>query len=637
MNNYEKPNRIDDLEKKLYSPNQDFIRKERRSLNIKEYDVAQNWETPNLDVQQTNLVDEEKKPNWFFRFFIIALIFFIGTGAYLSVKWFLNSGPQVSEVDILINAPLSIAGGEQFDFEVTMQNKNQVAMRYVNVEIQFPDGTRSSTDISQEYKKNLEQIEVLEVGEIVKKNYNALLFGEENEKKEITVFLTYQADETTQFFKKEKKFDVVITSTPIRLSISNVKEITSEQELEFTIEIVSNSTQTLKNVLIQAQFPFGFNYTSATLAPREDKRTWIIPTLAPKESLTFKVKGDITGQNRDDKFFNFLVGLESEETGGAQVVFTRKDTIVKLTRPFLELDFAIEKNNSDIIILNPGKNSQASISLRNNTESQLRNASVQLKFGGTGLVEQSVTVTEGFYQSLTDLITWDETTANALKSLTVGSFKTLNFNFSGLDIDSGQIIVNPETTITVSVEANRNPESEVSEIIENSIVKKIRFNTEVKIDSKSTYYSSVFTNSGPIPPKAEQSTKYTASVILKNTSNALSNSVVTMRIPNYVKYEGLFSPNTENVSYDSVTRTVRWDVGTVPAKTGYAGNQSRELALQVSIIPSISQVGSSPVLIENILLNGTDSFTGTEFNVPASSITTAIADAKDYYSSQVSR
>lgn len=637
MNNYEKPNRIDDLEKKLYSPNQNFIQKERRSLNTKEYDINRKWETPHLNAQDTDLFDEEKKPNWFFRFFIIALIFFIGTGSYLSVKWFLNSDLQAFEVDILINAPLSIAGGEQFDFEVTMQNKNQLALRNISAEITFPDGTRSSTDISKEYEKNVEQIDAFEIGEIVKKNYSALLFGEENEKKEITVLLTYQAGEASQLFKKEKKFDVIITSTPIRLSVSNVKEITSEQELEFTIEIVSNSTQTLKNILIQAQFPFGFNYTSSTLIPREDKRTWIIPTLAPKESLTFKIKGDIAGQNKDDKFFNFLVGLEDEETGNPQVVFTRKDTIVKLTRPFLELDFAIEKNNSDIIVLNPEKNTQATISLVNNTEFQLRNGSIQLKFGGTGLIESSVTVTGGFYQSLTDLIVWDSSTSNSLKSLAVGSLKTLNFNFTGSNIDSGQIIINPETTVNISVNANRNPESEVSEMIKNTIVRKIKFNTEVDIGSNSTYFSQIFQNSGPIPPKAEQNTSYTASIDIKNTSNALSNSVVTMRIPNYAKYEGMFSPNTENVSYDSVTRTVRWDIGTIPSKTGYMGNQSRKLALQVSIIPSISQVGSSPVLVDNILLEGTDSFTGTKFTIPSSSITTAIKDAKDYYGSQVSR
>lgn len=637
MSNFEKPNRIDDLEKKLYSANQNFVQKERKHLNSKEYAVAQDWETPNLDVQDTDLIEKEKKPNWFFRFFLVALVFFIGTGIYLAINWFLNSGVKASNVDILINAPLSIGGGEKFDFEVTIQNQNQVPLRYMDVEIQFPDGTRSGLDISEEHRSAFDEVEVLEVGQIIKKNYNALLFGEENEKKEITVFLTYQADGSTQLFKKEKKFDVVVSSTPVRLTVTNVKEITSGQELAFTVELVSNSTQTLKNVLVQAQYPFGFVYKSSTRAPKDDKRTWIIPTLAPKESLTFTVKGDITGQNKDEKFFNFLVGLQDEKTDNPQVVFTSKDTIVNLARPFLEIDFAIQKDNSDIIVLNPFITSQALISLRNNTESPLRNVSLKINFDGTGIKKDSISVSDGFYQSLTNSITWDNTTADALRVMRVSSFEELTFNFKGLDISSGQIIVNPETTITASVQANRNPESEVSDVIENSIVKKVRFNTQLSIDSNSKYYTSTFSNTGPIPPKLEQKTTYTASIVLKNTSNALSNSIVTMRIPNYVQYEGVFSPATENVSYDSVTRIVRWDIGILPVKTGYAANPPRVLDIQVSIVPSLSQVGTTPILVENILLSGRDSFTGTTIDLNGNQITTAIADSEDYYSAQVSR
>jgi hypothetical protein len=92
MNNFEKPNRIDDLEKKLYSANQSFVQKERKHLNSKEYAVAQDWEAPTLDVQDTDLIEKEKNPNWFFRFFLVALVFFIGTGIYLAINWFLNSG-----------------------------------------------------------------------------------------------------------------------------------------------------------------------------------------------------------------------------------------------------------------------------------------------------------------------------------------------------------------------------------------------------------------------------------------------------------------------------------------------------------------------------------------------------------------
>lgn len=637
MDKFEKPNSIDELEKKLYSPNQSLIQKERKPLRPKEYDVAQDWPTEHLDTKDISLGDNEKKPNWFFRLFIITLLFFLGALAYVGVKMYLNSGINASNVDILVNAPLTVGAGEAFDFEISIQNKNQLGMRYIDAEVQFPDGTRSVNDIATDYKNTKENIESIGVGEIIKRNYSALLFGEEGEKKEVTVFLTYQVDGSTVIFKKEKRFDVVLKSTPVRLTVTNVKEITSGQELAFTIELVSNSTQTLKNVMVQAVYPFGFSYTSSSLAPKEDKKTWVIPSLAPKETVTFTVKGKIEGQNKDDKFFNFSVGLEDKDKKDLQVVFSKKDTTVAIARPFLELNFAIDNNSADIISVDPGRGQTAVISFKNNTDSPIRNATISLKIDGDSIPEESVYVSDGFYQSLSDTVTWDYTTTNKLALIPIGSSGSVSFTFEGFNVSSGKMSLNPESTFSIQVKGNRNPENKVSELINNSIIKKIRFNTETEITSRSEYFTNVFDNTGPIPPKIEQKTTYTGIVSLKNTTNTISDGVVLMTIPSYVQYEGVYSPSSEKVSYDSVNRVVRWDVGLLNAKTGYQGIPMRTLALQVSIIPSISQVGSTPNLIDSIKFNGIDSYTKKEIEETTEGISTAIIDAKEYYNSQVSK
>jgi hypothetical protein len=253
------------------------------------------------------------------------------------------------------------------------------------------------------------------------------------------------------------------------------------------------------------------------------------------------------------------------------------------------------------------------------------------------LAKDSVTVSEGFYQSLTNTIVWDNTTSEKLSVIPVGSIGQVSFNFNGVGESLEQIITNPEITLTIGVKANRNSEGEVSELIENTITKKIRFNTKVSLKSENIYYSSTFTNSGPIPPQIEQKTTYTGVLTLQNTSNTIANGIVTMRIPNYARYEGIFSPESENVSYDSSSRILTWNVGTLPAKTGYQATPARHLQVQVSIIPSISQVGTAPDLIENIRFSGTDTFTKKEIVQTAKAITTEIRDAKDYYSSQVTK
>ncbi len=636
-NNFEKPNRLEEVEKKLNSPTQIMGIKNRKPLHEEEYATPRDWQSAHVDVKESPLVLDYKKPNWFLRFFILAFIFFIGALGFAGYKFFIDDGVDASKVDVLINAPLTIGAGEILDFEVVMQNKNQMGMRYIDVEVMFPDGTRSTQDIGINYPVAKESVDVIEVGGVVKKNYNALLFGEEGDKKEISVLLTYQVEGSTTLYKKEKKFDVILKSTPIRLTITNVKELTSGQELEFNIELVSNSTQVLKNVMVQAVYPFGFTYKSSSIAAEDDKKTWIIPTLAPKEIATFTVKGTLEGQNNDEKFFNFSTGLENDTTGVPEVIFSTKGTTVTLARPFLELDLAIDKDNSDTIIVEAERNQSGTVSFKNNTNFPLRNVSIVLTINGAALSEDNVQVSEGFYQSLTNTITWDSSTSNKLALIPVGSSGTVGFAFSGLGLSAESFISNPELSINVQVKGNRNPENQVPQLIENSIVKKVRFNTQFAIDTRSEYYSSIFANTGPIPPKVEQKTTYTAIVQLLNTANPVTNGIVTMRIPNYVQYEKAFTPSTENVSFDPVTRLLSWNVGTVAPKTGYVSNTPRTLAFQVSIVPSISQAGTSADLVDNIEFNGTDSYTQSEVSYMAKAITTDIFDAKGFYDSSVSR
>lgn len=636
--NFEKPNRLDNLERKLYSPRNQIEGKSRRPLREKEYSVAQDWEQKNTQpLEDTSLSVDRSRKNWFLRFFVVAFLFFIVALGYVGFKFYFDNGIDAGNVDILVNAPLTVGAGEVFTFDVLLQNKNQMNMQTVDMTIDFPDGTRSSEDISQNYDNSREEIGDIAIGAVSKKNYNAILFGEEGEKREITVSLSYRVEGSNSLFEKEKKFDVVLKSTPVRMTVTNIKELTSGQPLVFNIELVSNSTQTLENVIVQATYPFGFVYKGSSIQPKEDNRTWIIPRLEPKEIVKFTVEGTVEGQNNEERYFGFATGLENKETGNPEVVFTTSGTTITLARPFLELDLAINKDNSDIISLEADANYNAELSFKNNANYPLRNVILTLNIDGEAINKGSIQVPQGFYQSTNNTIVWDSTTHEKFQTLPVGTSDTVSFNFRGLGISSGALITNPEITIVAQVQGNRNPESEVPEIFEESISKKIRFNTQFALKTRSEYYTPVFTNTGAIPPKAEQKTTYTAVLEITNPSNKIENGIVTMQLPNYVVYGGQFAPATEDFSYDATTRMITWNIGTLNEKTGYASNPPRKISFQVSIVPSVSQLGMAPNLVYNIQLTGTDAYTKKNIARTGSNITTGIVDAKGFYDSQVSR
>jgi hypothetical protein len=145
----------------------------------------------------------------------------------------------------------------------------------------------------------------------------------------------------------------------------------------------------------------------------------------------------------------------------------------------------------------------------------------------------------------------------------------------------------------------------------------------LSLDAETVYSVGPFVNFGPIPPKAEQPTTYTIIWRANNTYNNIENAFVTATLPIYVEWLGKISPSSEEVMYNPLTRTVAWRVGNLNSWTGSLSDP-REVAFQVSLLPSLSHLGSSPVLVSNPHIIGTDKFTLTDISETISSLTTQI-------------
>jgi len=90
---------------------------------------------------------------------------------------------------------------------------------------------------------------------------------------------------------------------------------------------------------------------------------------------------------------------------------------------------------------------------------------------------------------------------------------------------------------------------------------------------------------------------------------------VRMTLPSYVSFTGLTNP-TGSITYNDSTRTVQWTVGDL------ASGASSQAAFQISFLPSSSQENSSPPLVGNQNLTGTDRFTQTGVSATAGSLST---------------
>jgi hypothetical protein len=153
----------------------------------------------------------------------------------------------------------------------------------------------------------------------------------------------------------------------------------------------------------------------------------------------------------------------------------------------------------------------------------------------------------------------------------------------------------------------------------------VKILSTLALTSKTQRAVGPFTNSGPIPPKADQESTYTVTWTLSNTTNDLKDGLVTAELPVGVVWKGETAPISERINYSPDTRVISWNVGNISAGAGF--NYSPKTAsFKVGITPSINQIGAVPTLVTNIRASALDTFANSPVSSTADDASTQFSD-----------
>jgi hypothetical protein len=108
--------------------------------------------------------------------------------------------------------------------------------------------------------------------------------------------------------------------------------------------------------------------------------------------------------------------------------------------------------------------------------------------------------------------------------------------------------------------------------------------------------------SGPVPPRVGERTTYKVTVVTEAGVNGVTDAMFTSSLPQYVEWVGNASGDG-TLTYNPVSKQLSWNVGDV------AGGARAQHSFSVSILPSTSQVGTTPVLLNAQRVRANDSFT----------------------------
>ena len=617
--------RLERLKRSLYSRNESSIPREKRTpVSGREYTVPNDWgDKPSFDLPADIMI---KKNNSFFnKFLVIAIIFFVCALGIASFIFFggLNSVSS-NNVDIKVTGPSSISSGEELDFNLDIINQNRTNLEKTTLYIDYPIGAQSIGPSGKIITRDKIDFGTLEKGANKNQDVRVMFFGEKGAVKTIKFRLEYTVTGSNAIFSKEKTYDVSISSSPIILNVSYPKEVNSGQEVDFTIDVTSNSSVVIQNTLLKIEYPYGFTYKDSSIKPLRDNMVWNLGDLKNGDKKTLTISGILVGQNLEDRSFRISLGTpNSPTTQDFDTNLALEQATIGIRKSFFGLTISTggeQKNIGEI-----GASVPVSINWQNTLPDRIVNNIIVAKLSGNIFDRSGVSTGDtGFYSSSDGSIVWDKNTVSSLQDISPGDGNKVSFSLLSL-LNSVQTrsIKNPYINVHVDMTGNRTGTEATA--VSSSQDLTIKFNSVIGLTAKS-YRSGVFTNTGPIPPRADSESTYTVAWALTNTSNDLKNTIVSAVLPVNIVWKGDISPSGEHISYNPDSRTVTWSVGNISAGIGFA-YLPRTVSFKLGVTPSVTQIGSVLNLLSDTSASANDTFTGTNLRISVGLVNTHFSDS----------
>lgn len=623
--------KLEELRKKLYKTEESFEERKRKDMAAQKHGEntpPKEWskvvfESP----EEINIASEsmkkyiikKKKMKRILLFgtisvFLFFIIFLLGYEFYFKGGGigFLSS----QNIDINIEGPENVKAGEKIKLNITFKNKNKVSLENAALTVEYPSGSIPVNAFSSDSLTESRVIGNMGAEEEKQESFEVFFFGEENSEQKIKINLEYRLEGSSAIFEKFAEKNILISQPAISISIESPKEIAIQKELNFKISAISNTSVVLKNLVLQIEYPEGFEFLNSTPKLSMNNSEWKIGDLIGNETKTVSIQGKISPQAAvSEKNINVKAGTFNKN--GGLNIYSQKTNSLSVKKPFLEIVSAVNGQNE--YIAKKGDDLNVALKWSNNLPVGIKNAVIETKINDPKQIIDlsSMSIRGGNYRSFDNTIVWDLKTMPKFSYIESGEEGDVSFSVKIKNSDLLNNLIVQEKNLAVDLESkfftSYKPEEYNNVEISGDDKKTIKLITDLGFIQRGLFYSGPFKNTGQIPPKSGKETSYTVNWSLTNSSNNLRDIEISAAIPNYVKWLGKIYPDSKSgqISYDNETGKIIWKIPNLKAGVGFT-YPAEELSFQISFLPFEGQIEKMPVLIGDAVVTAYDDFTGVK-------------------------
>lgn len=608
---------LDEMRKRLYERGANGDSRQRLSMSDiapinqpAEPPAPKTWATPPQPVVRpepapvvVSPMAPTKRKRLHYRVIILLasfLFFFLvmaGTSLYL---YFGNNQISSKNITVSMTGELTAGGGEEYPIGVTITNNNKVSIESAVLIVNFPSGTKSAEENPRDMLEERISLDRLNPGETREVPVKAIMYGEENQEHEVRATLEYRLiDSNGTFYKDADPLRFKIISSPLVIRISSVEKVSAGQETNITVTLQSNAKTPLKDLLLTAEYPDRFDFVSADPAPAYRENAWLIDELAPEQSTTIRIRGGVDGLEAEQFQIKFRAGTP-QQSNQFLVGSTLAEGTVNFTieQPFIDIGIAVNDSEGAVVSLAGDEAATVAVSLTNTLADTLYDVSLNVAIAGNIVVPNTVEVRNGYYDAAKNIIRFDPSGDSSLTQVAPGTTRTFSFTLKP-DTSKGT----PAFTVTANAFAERVREANANEELVATAKTEVKYTSSVTVGRQLGRGSAGFSESGPVPPEVGKATTYTVTLVAGAGGNDVTGGVVSTALPQYVNWTNQ-TTGAGTITFNPVTKEVTWNTGDIKAGT------TVETSFQVSLTPSLTQVGDTPALITTQRFRATDRFTG---------------------------
>jgi hypothetical protein len=581
-----KPNFLEKTDEIVYSQGRrsfDDVRKKIMHTDRQKFIWGPKYDDKKLNLDFDR--DPLKKTFSFFSIGVFAFSMIMMVSAIVYAYYsFTTGGFSVRQDKIILNLeiPTITSAGQDLTGQIIVGNENRTMFKeaYVTLDVVEHEG---------EPAKILQQVQIgdVNVGDKIYKNISLNLSGLEGEEKKVNATLYYKVPQTESTFQKVFTQKVLISKSPVVMSVIGPKELSMGQDGEYLVTVRAIS-KTIPSVYLTLDIPRNMRIFKANF-PEVAKGVYSLGAMYEGDERVFKFTGafNIAKEMGEKYTLKMRAGTGSENEVTAY--FAESTYGISLAKNPISIEIVGTNNQKGEKITFTGKQPKLSLVVTNNGSVRVKDVDMHIEFSGGLFKNTGVTIGGAVYDSSTRTATVNGSNNEVISEIDPGEQIIFPIEFSEIE----QVTNVSGRKIGINITFTSNTEDSDGKPAVQRLATELAPAEGSSVALYTFYFSGAFKNTGNMPPTVGKTTTYTINLKVDTNAGFTNGKFIIPLAPNVKFVKGL--DNT--ITYAKDTNVVTWSVGSLSRATSTNfGVNEKSSSIQVSILPTPDQIRTAPPL-----------------------------------------